>query len=472
MLAVAPGGAGEQLGEQPGEGQPGEGQPGSDQAGENPDGTPRRPARPLTMREEAIEAYRDGRDSLGLKTLHMYYAGSPEANKELAKKMAWFPALSRPALVPRIGVAVQYSDASVPKDFRGSPMPLGSAELTTAVDQMQQAALNDNRIGGTRRASKFGTGGGRQKVDVREGAKGDATSSQSGPQQLSFYTGELGEKLLDAIEERFETGEYGAAIQDVVREASQGRAARGNSNQPGQPQFGGFPADGGADPNAPNEGRRGGSARSALDGVVEQADKRRWASRNAAQEQQLIDQIKQISPSVIWLGKEDSRDQITKLAELAAVDVLVIFDMTVHEARTGELVSSTYRVRLVTTKGNKPVPGFSPEPLVNIKVEQWRQKEEKGLDPVDKEVTKLIEALDSVLRPTPLPEALTAERAKKRIDDLVAEKPVDPLPTIVEARFYAAKGLLKEQDYTTAAVALLGKNGFAQLQAKAKVGDQ
>jgi hypothetical protein len=207
-----------------------------------------------------------------------------------------------------------------------------------------------------------------------------------------------------------------------------------------------------------------------LDGVHDTGEKaRRWASRTAAQEAAVVAELKQISPCVWWLGKELDRDEIMKRAAMANIDVLVVFEMTVREARTGDLVSSTTRLRLITTKGNKAVPGFSPEALTNIAVEQWRQKEEKGLDPVDKEVTKAIEALDGVLKPTPLPEALTAERAKKRIDDLVEEKPADPLPAIVEARFYAAKGLIKEQDFLNAAVTLLGKSGFAQLQAKSKV---
>jgi hypothetical protein len=447
----------------------------------NPDGTPKRPPRPQTLREQAISAFQDGRDALGLKLLHAHFAVVPDAKQELAKKMTWIPALARPALVPRIGIAVQYIE-SVPKDFRGSPMPIGSPELTQAIDQWQQSEAGDSRIGGNRRSSKFGAGSSRSSANLSEGAKGDAMRSAAGPVQLSFYTGQFGEMFLDAIEERFETGEYGAAVQDVFREASQGRRqARGNNNQPGGQGFGGqafggqsfgggFPGDGGFDPQ--NGGRQGAGARSALDGVYEGEKGRRWTSRTAAQEAQMVEQIKQISPCVLWLGKEDEREPIMKLAEMAGVDVLAIFEMTVREARTGDFVKTETRLRLLTTKANKPVPGYSPELLVNTTVEQWRQKEEKGLDPVEREVTKIIEALDTVLRPTPLPEALTAERAKKRIDDLVAEKPADPLPTIVEARFYAAKGLIKEQDFTNAAVTLLGKNGFAQLQAKAKVGSE
>jgi hypothetical protein len=321
----------------------------------------------------------------------------------------------------------------------------------------------------------FGRGSTGVASYLRAGKKSDSMSNSSGSEQLSFYTGELGEKLLDAIEERFETGEYGPVVQDILREAATGgagqtrRGRRGaDGGQPGEPAFGGESADGAEIDPQTGERRGGSKARSALDGVHDSGEKRRWTSRAVAEELKTVEQLKQISPCVWWLGKEHSRDEIMKRAEMGAIDVLAIFEMTVREARTGNLVNSSTRLRLIMTKGNKAVPGFSPEALVNITVEQWRQKEEKGLDPVDKEVTKAIEALDTVLKPTALPEALTAERAKKRIDDLVAEKPADPLPAIVEARFYAAKGLIKEQDFLEAAYTLLGKNGFAQMQAKAK----
>jgi hypothetical protein len=87
---------------------------------------------------------------------------------------------------------------------------------------------------------------------------------------------------------------------------------------------------------------------------------------------------------------------------------------------------------------------------------------------VEREVIKAIEALEPLLKPAPLPEGLTADRAKKRIDDLVAQSPDDPLPVLVEARFYVAKGLLPEADLMNAAVTLIGNAGLARLQSKMK----
>jgi len=80
----------------------------------------------------------------------------------------------------------------------------------------------------------------------------------------------------------------------------------------------------------------------------------------------------------------------------------------------------------------------------------------------------MLDAVDKVLKPTPLPEAVTAERAKKRIADLVAAKPDEPLPVLVEARYYLTKGLLGQDDYVETAKSLLGEDGFAKLASRAK----
>jgi hypothetical protein len=103
-----------------------------------------------------------------------------------------------------------------------------------------------------------------------------------------------------------------------------------------------------------------------------------------------------------------------------------------------------------------------------LDVERWRQKDEKGVEPVEREILKVLEALDKILKPIPLPDAVTEDRAKKRITDLVDSKPDEPLPVIVEARYYMAKGLLSQSDYIDAAKTLLGEDGINKLAARDK----
>jgi hypothetical protein len=454
---------------------------------ENPDGTPRRPPPPRTLREQALAAFRSGNDAMAFKLLQAHYAVVPAAKQELAEKMAWIPGLMRPALAPRIGIAVHEVD--VPANFKGNPMPIGSSELTSAVDQWQQAEASDRRIGGTGRPSKLF--GGDRGIDFSEGSKGgDAMQNAPAMTQLTYYLGDFGEWFLEALHERMETGEYGAVMKELAQQGRPARPARGLNGQPGETYPGGFP-DGGAggfpppgEPGGfpgPGGGRfgepppAGGQFGGTVEGIpgaepASATPPRRWSTRGGDKERANLVPVKQLIPCTIWLGKDTERDVINKRAEAAGVDVLAVFEMTLREARSGSFVNNKTMLRLVNLRMNKPLPGYSPEPLINLTVEQWRQKNEKGVDPAEREVTKAVEALDKALMPVPLPDTVTAERAKKRIEGLVAARPADPLPVIVEARYYFAKGLLSEQDFTDAAKTLLGEEGFIKLSARAKEG--
>src|SRR5262249_51229959 len=150
----------------------------------------------------------------GFKLLNAHYIVVPEAREELAQKMGWYPGLSRPALGPRIGVAVLYVEA--PMQFRGNPMPIGSSELTSAVDAMQQAEAADTRIGGTGRKSKYSRGARGPTANFSESSKGgDPMRNASAPTQLHYYTGDFGEMLMDALEDRMGSGDYGRVMQEL-----------------------------------------------------------------------------------------------------------------------------------------------------------------------------------------------------------------------------------------------------------------
>ena len=206
--------------------------------------------------------------------------------------------------------------------------------------------------------------------------------------------------------------------------------------------------------------------------------KRRFVSRATEKEAANVSSVKQLNPGIIWLGKTEDREDLVKRAEATGCDIMAVFHMTIREARASSLINTTTSLKLQCYRPNNPggkwpfLKDFSSEPLINLTVETWRQKEEKGVDPVEREITKAIEAIDKVLKPSPLPDAVTAERAKKRIADLVAQKPEDPLPVLVEARFYSTKGLMTDAEYVETAKSLLGETGFEKLKARAKEGDK
>lgn len=476
-------GGGSFEGVQPGGGQVdgGQQQPGdSNDPNANPDGTPRRPPPPRTLRDQAYAAFRNGNDLQGYKLLNAHFAVVPGAKSELSQKMAWVPGLMKPAIAPRIGIGVFYE--KIPLNFKGNPMPIGSPELTTAVDAMQQAEAADTRIGASGRKKKFGRGVRGASADMSEKSKGNALSNQPAPQQVAYYLGEYGEMFHDALLDRFENGDYGPVMQDLMRQASRPMQRGRNANQDGQ-SFAGNPGDGnpgdesgGGQPGGGRGGRDGSgsaiSGSSGLPGLTEDENKpRRFSSKSTDKEAANISQVKQLSPCVLWLGMSEDRDDLTKRAEAGNCDILAVFHITLREARTGSLINNTTTLKIQNLRTAKPLANYSPEPLINLTVETWRQKEEKGVDPVEKEVIKAIEALDAALKPAPLPEAVTAERAKKRIDYLVSQKPEDPLPVIVEARYYSTKGLMTETEYVDAAKLLVGEAGWEKLKARAKEGE-
>ncbi len=469
---------------------PNNGQPGN----ESPDGSPPPPPPPRTLREQAIAAFRNGNELMGTKLLNAHFAAVPKAKDELAQKMAWYPGLMRPALAPRIGIAIQIVEE--PLNFKGDPMPIGSTALTTAVDQMQQAEAADGAIGRTGRMSKFGRGRKGPMADFSEKSKTDQTQNWPPAQQITYYVGDFGDWLLEALHERMETGDYGPMLQDLVKQARRPVQRRDPNNPDGQPGDGGSGSaggqadEGGAPPPGGGRGGRGGrggggAAFGAGGGAAgagfaaSGADSaRRWSSKTGSdREAANLVAVKQVSPYILWLGKikDDERDELNKRAEATNCDVLAVFTMKLHQARTGNFINNTSTLRIYCYRpGNppatrwQPLPGYSAEPLVNLDVERWRQKDEKGMEPVEREILKALEALDKVLKPVPLPEALTAERAKKRITDLVAAKPDEPLPVVVEARYYMAKGLLSQSDFIDAAKTLLGEDGLNKLAARDK----
>jgi hypothetical protein len=503
--AALPGGEGAQPGD------PNNGNPGDDPNG-NPDAPPRRPPPPRTLKDQSYAMFRMGNDVAGMKLLNAHFAIVPAAKQELAQKMGWYPGLMRPALAPRIGIGIHVVEQ--PLNFRGDPMAIGSKSLTTAVDQMQQRQAGDNQIGHTARATKFGRGMRGPMLDYSERAKIDQTQNWPGEVQVGYYLGDFGDWFIEALHERMQAGDYGPVLQDLMKSATRPPGQRRDPNDPnapagdGPPDYAAAPPDEGSGaPSFPGGGRgrggrggrggagggfaggagfpgggpggglpgggRGGGAGNLAGAGADIGDKNspsRWATKGDGKDKVDLSTVKQISPCLLWLGKfkEDEREDLTKVAAEMDVDILAVFSLTLKQARSGNLLNNKAILRLVNMRTGKTLADYSPEPIVNLDVEKWRQKDEKGTDPVEREVLKMLDAMDKVLKPMALPETVTAERAKKRIADLVAAKPDEPMPVLVEARYYFAKGLLGPSDFAETAKSLFGEEGFAKLAARAK----
>jgi hypothetical protein len=423
--------------------------------------------RPKSLREQAIDALRAGQHAEGTELLLTHLAIDPAAGDELGEKMGWIPGLRRPAIGPRIGVAALY--LSPPRDFDSSPMPIGSPELEAAIKSFQQGSSDATGGEGSKRRRVFGQRGeegaaapmgpgvalgGGLTAGYPGGEYGQQSSRGEASQaELAFHTGEVGTKLVAALKERIEAGEYGPLYKDLAEEIAR-PADPADPNNPQAAPAGYAPPGAGYAPESGRPGISGFSGRPP-DGI---AGAEGAAGAQAAETKEGPTSL---GLAVVWLGKATAKEELAKLAQEANVDLLITYEITLRVVQRTGFVNNSTKIRITNPRREKEEPIFISAGLVNQAVMLDRQKEKKD-DPVEKEVGRAIEALDKVCKPAPFP-ALNTDVVKRRVAALVAEKPADPLPAVVEARYYVVKGLLSEEEMNSAAVDLLGQARHAQM---------
>jgi len=409
---------------------------GIDTPGYNADGTEAAPPRPRvkSLRERAIDAFRAGNEHEGFRLLRTHLAISPSAQADVSEKVAWVPGLRRPAVGSRIAIAALY--VTPVGDFAESPQPIGSPELTQALASLTQRAGRGGKAGVAEASAPSGGYGGENGAGV--------DPAKAAEEQLAFYTGEFGTKLLTVLKTKVEGGEYGAIFKDLVEEVARPPMEL-DPNNPTDPNAaaGVNPGDGGyVDPATGVPGMESASG------------------------------PKRLAMAITWLGKtdkeKDKKDETAKLAEESGADLLITYEIALKATRVEGLYSNQTTMKITDTKRGEVL--YTSPVLDNRVVMQEREKGQKPDDPVDKAVGRAIEALDKFCKPAPLPPQVTAERAKARIAGLIAEKPADPLPVLLETRFYTAKGLLTESEMQSAAISLLGEAEYAQLIASSPEG--
>lgn len=448
-----------------------------------------RPAPPKSLRELAIDAFKRGDDNAGFQLLYTHFAIMPTAGEELAEKMAWNPGLRRPALGPRFAFGAIYNP---PSDFESSPQPIGSKEAEEALASLTQPAnegsgsggsgeKKSRRIGDKRRQANAGNRGGAPGGAAPGAAPnagaiggipgmggGESTGPGDGPlDELEFYTGEYGTQLNDAIQSRLASGDYGLVMRDLMTEAR-----RPVQRRPQQNNNGAIPGALGAPPGGigapPGVGPMPGDLAGGNDFPPAGAGVPGIGGAAAGQGEGQADGEDQgpglLAPAMVWLGTGRTKDELLRAAERAHADVLVAFDITVRPAKINSFVNNTTKVRVSLVKKDELLINTSG--LNNRDVLQAREKGLKGDDPVEKEIARIVEALDKQFTTAELPAAITPERALARVQSLVAQKPDDPLVVVVETRFYAEKGLLKQEDVLQIAAQALGEEKFAEMLAQ------
>jgi hypothetical protein len=432
------------------------------------------PPKPKTLRDKATAAFREGNEEEAFELLMAHYLTTPGAGSELARNMQWASGLRKPALATRFGVAVIYT---APFNWEGHPQPLGSAELEAALEEIGgNTGGNQGAGGGERRGNARAFGGGRNRN--REGRGGGARApmgpmgpmgppgglglpggesgmqgAQGQPQtaqdELEYFTGELGTKLLAKLKTKLEAGTFGI----VLKEANKAMPLREvNENQPGNPGGPGFdpgrgvgiaPPMGPGVPGRPGGGPPGPGVRP---GAGEGGDE---AIGGPVLTGQLI-------PGVTFLGACENVKELGELVADSPVNVVFVFEVKVRPASASNWVNNDTRLRVVSAaKVNENL--FTSSTINNKGVYEMRKKK-GGEDPVNKELTEALDVVEQRYKMEPLLASVTGDVALNRIKNWAASKPDDALPLLLEARYYVAKKLIKPEDLVTVVMTEVGED--------------
>lgn len=397
------------------------------------------PPRPKSLRERALVAFREGKGDEAMELLSAHYLTNPSAGSELGRVMQWSPALRRPALTSRIGLIVVYS---APFNFEGNPQPLGSAELEAALGSQEKAGEGNREGGGggVRRGGRRLGGGGNPPAGPPGGSSPEAFAGGSGyggegngqlpttPEgELNYFTGEIGTKLVAKIKSKLESGAFGAIYKEALKELPAEKADGENGQPDGFERMrmgagAGFrpPGTEGGDEYAP-DGAGGGAANNNDGGVLKG----------------------QLIPGVEFLGAVENMKELGETAKSATVDALVVFEVAVRPATASKFVNTDTKFRVVSAADPSKIL-FASQKLNNKQIFEARKKK-SGEDPVAQEVDEAVAALETNFKLAPLP-ALTPELVAKRINFLIAQKPADATPLLLETRFFVVKKLLKPDE--------------------------
>jgi hypothetical protein len=369
----------------------------------------------LALAQTAMKA---GKEKEALQFLCAHYA--VHGGDDLAEKMNWVDGLKRPALAVRIGLGIVFS---APNDFHGDPQPIG---------RMAAAPANTTKSGEKKPRKRFGQRDQNQQQQQQTGPAATVPADAHGT--LVFFTGELGESLLDRLDERQGADGIGVALADLKEKPAAGGNAAGGADPMNMtpPMSMPMPAPAGA---AGGEGAK------------------------------LQDREPQsLEPGIVLLGVQPDERSLKKRAKEQGVDALIIFDVEVRPAKVGNIVNNSTKMVLYSLAQDDSL--ITTREINNQKVADDRAKS-RETDVLETEMDRFFETFDKHYKMKELPAAITPERVVTRVQNLAKQLPENPqaLSLLTEMRFYQAKGLIGQVDIVIALQEALGEEQVGKLLA-------
>lgn len=176
--------------------------------------------------------------------------------------------------------------------------------------------------------------------------------------------------------------------------------------------------------------------------------------------QSLTKQLATIHPGLAILGVA-TEQRARELALAEDLDMVLFIRIKVSPPKAGRQPNtqvppqSTFQLKILD-----PIPEhediFISRPIDNIKVAQAMSSRSSD-DPIAELVEKVTQSMDNVVL-TDMP-ALTPELVAKRAEHLAATATENPLPSLMELRYYEWKGLIKPEQLSAAYTRLVGEDG-------------
>jgi hypothetical protein len=401
---------------------------------------------PVTLLDFAKRAFKEGNDKEGFNYLCAHYLCNEAEGDELKSKIKFSPGLKHPTIAVRIGVGVWYS--SIPKDFNGDPQPVGRVkELAAGGGGGAPGMPGGGRrgrggAGGPGGGPGMGMAGGMPGMAGMPGMGGAAGAAPTdGRGLIDYYTGEFGTKVLEALESRISEGKFGDVLKDFDSPPN-ANAARG----PGMAGMPGGMMPGGMMPPVGGAGAIGGPMGAPPGGVG-------GAAGAAASSKE----PKGILPGLVILGL-GSKETLEKRAKDQALDLMFVFEVKVAQSLKTQIVTNTSTLKLYALqKPNDLI--FSSAGINAVAVMKSREKD-KGKDPVDNEVDRVINIVDNGAGEGKSPFVVVdmpptkPEHAMRRLSNITAS-PDHLLSQLVEMRAFKAMALITDKQYQDGVKALL-----------------
>ncbi|GIW92772.1 MAG: hypothetical protein KatS3mg110_0813 [Pirellulaceae bacterium] len=380
--------------------------------------------------------------------------------RELFGKIKWVKALGRPVAALRWGIGVEYQAGN----YTGDPHPIGSPPQTPQVTggfgrggrgaPVEPGGVSSGPAFPGAPGEPSGVGGG---FPGFPGAGGATTAGPTDP-VIVRTTGELGTRVFEELNARFDSQAFGELLDHYAAAAAASTAPGYPGAGAGFPGYPGAPPDDGSDaaafPGAPPgfpgagipPGYPGAGAPPGYPGAggyPGMAAPGRGAGRGRVSAWA----VTPLRPGFVSLGEASKSEDLLKKARAQELDVVLIFEVQVEQNRRTLMVNNTVKIRLYDVDSGTPLSDLNLKTLNNIQVARARERARgSDKDPVEEVVGQLAAYIDGNLVLADPPTDWNRDKAIERIRSLIEKRDERTLEKLVEIRYYRSRQWLSNED--------------------------